>query len=211
MRYIFDIETAPLPSPELESLIPPFDPNEVKCGNIKDPEKIKAKIAESEASHKDDFIKRAALSAITGRVLAVGIRNGEAFDIVHGSDEISILRHFWEVYENNHLHGFAGFNIFGFDLPFMVRRSWKLGVTIPASVREGRYWGRFFHDLMDAWCLGNREQRASLDSICKHLGIGCKSGSGADFAALYETDQKAALAYLENDLLLTAKLAAVLL
>ena len=33
---IFDIETGPLPETELAALLPPFDPNEVKVGNIKD-------------------------------------------------------------------------------------------------------------------------------------------------------------------------------
>ena len=35
---IFDVETGPLSEAELAAALPPFDPNEVKVGNIKDPE-----------------------------------------------------------------------------------------------------------------------------------------------------------------------------
>ena len=37
--FVFDIETGPLPEAELAALIPPFDPTEVKTGNLKDTEK----------------------------------------------------------------------------------------------------------------------------------------------------------------------------
>lgn len=69
----FDIETGPLPENELAALMPPFDPSEVKTGNIKDPEKIAAKIAEAEVNHKRDFIEKAALDPLTGRVVAIGL------------------------------------------------------------------------------------------------------------------------------------------
>ncbi len=62
---VFDIETGPLPESELVALVPPFDPAEVKTGNIKDPEKIAAKIAEAEANHRCDFFDKAALDPLT--------------------------------------------------------------------------------------------------------------------------------------------------
>ena len=70
---LFDIETAPLPESELAALVPPFDPAEVRTGNLKDPDKIAAKLAEAEANHRRDFIERAALDPLTGRVLAIGL------------------------------------------------------------------------------------------------------------------------------------------
>ena len=54
-------------------MMPAFDPAEVKTGNIKDPEKVAAKIAEAEANHRRDFIDRAALDPLTGRVVAIGL------------------------------------------------------------------------------------------------------------------------------------------
>ena len=70
---VFDIETGPLPESELAAVMPPFDPAEVKTGNLKDPEKVAAKIAEAEANHRRDFFDKAALDPLTGRVVAVGV------------------------------------------------------------------------------------------------------------------------------------------
>ena len=62
-------------------------------------------------------------------------------------------------------------------------------------------------DLRDAWQLGDRQARGSLDSIAKHLGVGTKNGSGAEFAALWQSDRAKATEYLRNDLQLTARIA----
>ena len=65
-------------------------------------------------------------------------------------------------------------------------------------------------DLRDAWQLGERQARGSLDVIAKHLGIGEKNGSGADFARLWQSDRAKAVEYLRNDLQLTVKVAEAL-
>ena len=70
---VFDVETGPLAESELSALLPPFEPAEVKTGNIKDPEKVAAKIAEAEVNHRRDFFDRAALDPLTGRVIAIGV------------------------------------------------------------------------------------------------------------------------------------------
>ena len=57
----FDVETGALPESEIAAIMPPFDPAEVKTGNLKDPDKIAAKLAEAEANHRRDFFERAAL------------------------------------------------------------------------------------------------------------------------------------------------------
>ena len=58
-RIYFDIETGPLPIAEL--VIPPFDPSQVKLGNIKNPDIIAEKIQRAEENHVSDYIKHAAL------------------------------------------------------------------------------------------------------------------------------------------------------
>jgi len=50
----------------------------------------------------------------------------------------------------------------------------------------------------------------SLDSIAKPLGVGAKNGSGADFAALWQSDRAKVADYLRNDLQLTARVAEAL-
>ena len=210
----FDIETGPLPEPELAALVPPFDPAEVKTGNLKDPDKIAAKIAEAEASHRREFFERAALDPLTGRVVAVGLiyfDTGE-FHVIGHDDEAATLREFWKATEGEmgRINLMVGFNSNGFDLPFLIRRSWKHRIAIPFGLRRGRYWTEQVVDLRDAWQLGDRQARGSLDSIAKHLGVGGKNGDGAAFAHLWQNDRTKAVEYLRNDLQLTAKVAAVM-
>ncbi len=212
MQTIFyDIETGPLPENELAALVPPFDPAEVKTGNLKDPDKIAAKLAESEVNHRRDFFEKAALDPLTGRVVAVGLLypdSGE-FVLIGHDDEAATLREFWQVTkgEMGRINQMVGFNSNAFDLPFLFRRSWRHRVAVPFGIRRGRYWSDEMVDLRDAWQLGDRQARGSLDTIAKHLGVGAKNGSGADFAALWQSDRAKATEYLRNDLHLTARIA----
>ena len=211
---VFDVETGPLAESELSALLPAFDPAEVKTGNLKDPAKIAEKIAEAEANHRRDFIERAALDPLTGRVIAIGMLDLETdrFSIIGHDDEAQTLREFWEATrgEMGRNNPLIGFNIGNFDLPFLYRRSWKHRIAVPFGIRRGRYWGDQIVDLRDAWQLGDRQARGSLDSIAKHLGVGAKNGDGKAFAELWRTDRKQAEAYLRNDIALTAKIADVL-
>jgi hypothetical protein len=230
-----------LPEAELAALLPPFDPAEVKTGNIKDPEKIAAKIAEAEVSHRREFFERAALDPMTGRVLAIGVLIGpphvpsasslrlsppgdervsvaEAtpcaaeFRVIANDDEKQLLAEFWDVCRGQLAGGgpLVGFNIFQFDLPFLIRRSWKHRVPVPTGLRCGRYWNQDLIDLREAWQLGDRQARGSLDSVAKHLGVGQKNGDGAEFSKLWASDRNQALGYLSNDLQLTARIGHVL-
>jgi len=209
---IFDVETAPLPEVELAALVPPFDPAEVRTGNLKDPDKIAAKIAEAEANHRREFFERAALDPLTGRVLVIGLLDQGSIRILDDVDEAELLRQFWNVCrgEMGRLNQMVGFNTHLFDLPFLIRRSWKHRIVVPFGIRRGRYWGDEMVDLRDAWQLGDRQARGSLDTIAKHLGVGAKNGEGHEFASLWQSDHPKAVEYLRNDLELTAKIADVL-
>jgi uncharacterized protein YprB with RNaseH-like and TPR domain len=104
----------------------------------------------------------------------------------------------------------VGFNCWAFDLPFLIRRSWKHRIPVPLGIRRGRYWSDQMVDLRDAWQLGDRQARGSLESIARHLGVGAKNGSGAEFAKLWRSDRAKAVEYLRNDLELTACIAETL-
>ncbi|HMJ91013.1 MAG TPA: ribonuclease H-like domain-containing protein [Candidatus Acidoferrum sp.] len=215
MQTIFcDIETGPLPESELAALVPPFDPAEVKTGNLKDPDKIAAKITEAELNHRRDFIERAALDPLTGRVVAIGLvyQDSSEFIVIGHDDEAAMLREFWEVTkgEMGRVNRIVGFNTHLFDLPFLIRRSWRHRVAVPFGIRRGRYWSDEMVDLRDAWQLGDRQARGSLDVIAKHLAVGSKNGDGKNFAALWQSDRAKALEYLRNDLELTRRVAEAL-
>jgi 3'-5' exonuclease len=211
---VFDIETGPLPESELAALLPPFDPAEVKTGNLKDPVKIAEKLREAEEAHRREFFEKAALDPLTGRVVAIGLLYPELgeFHVIGHDDEAETLREFWQACrgEMGRVNQMVGFNTHLFDLPFVIRRSWKHRIAVPFGIRRGRYWSDEMIDLRDAWQLGDRQARGSLDAIAKHLGIGAKTGEGKMFAELWQSDREKAVDYLRNDLQLTAKMADVL-
>jgi len=205
---VFDIETGPLPTAELEDRIPKFE----APANYKDESKIAAYITQKRL----DWIERAALDATTGKILAIGILDCreagvEKINTLAG-DEAEIIAAFSSIVMQCGGSGWPliGWNIFGFDLPFILRRSWIQRVALPEWIRSGRYWDRCFVDAMDVWACGNREQAVSLDLAAATLGVGRKSGSGAHFASLWngsDEERAHALEYLENDLRLTKAVA----
>jgi hypothetical protein len=121
------------------------------------------------------------------------------------------MRWFWTIIQHHDAinERLVGFACCSFDLPFLVRRSWALGVPVPATItRPSGRWNDHIVDLLDVWRLNNRDQTISLDGLARFLGVGSKSGKGADFAQLLASDRDAALAYLRHDLKLTAACAA---
>ncbi len=233
---VFDIETGPLPEDVVLANASPFeplphpgqfDPDSVKLGNIKDQAKIDAKIAEKRAEHekavadheakntaehsawKKSAISRAALSAFTGQVLAIGFQNG-SHSKIRVEPEPDMLGEFWLVYRRarESRTNLVGHNILGFDLPFLIRRSWLLGVDVPDQVFDGRYFDRIFVDTMKYWQLGTwGGEVAKLDAIDKYFGGDGKNGDGSMFAELLKSDRTKAIEYLSNDLKITARVA----
>lgn len=235
---IFDIETGPLPWEQIAQFyeappeLPPWEDAMCKMGNLKDEAKRAEKLAAATAdyaalmaadsskrdAHKCHWASRAALSPMTGRVLAIGIQKEERTCVIgiDGETEPEILEIFWSVYKKYHGNGgrLVGWNSNGFDVPFLVRRSWFHGVVVPESVRDktGRYLSSTFVDLMQLWGCGAREYE-KLDTVCRWTGIGGKPDGvdGGHFAALWnsgdEASRMAAIDYLKNDLFLTYKIA----
>ena len=66
-KLFFDIESGPQPDAYLSTVLPAFNPEDVKLGNIKDPEKIAAKIEEARCNHFTNFKANAALDAKYGK------------------------------------------------------------------------------------------------------------------------------------------------
>lgn len=201
----FDIETGSGSRAEVAEVKPDFQ----APSNWKDPDKIREYITAKEA----EWYQQAALSATTGRVLAIGyIEEGSDFRAFASGDEAADIAAFWNVITHYGAitHRLIGFNSNSFDLPFLIRRSWKLGVRPPATLMSGRYLNHNCVDLLDLWRCGNREDRISLDKMARYLGVGSKNGDGAEFASLFTMNTEAALRYLENDVLLTRRCAQVL-
>lgn len=244
---IFDIETEPLPDDELIARLPAFtppappsefDPATVKLGNLKDEAKRAAKIKEARADHAAlaanhdatilaakeawlaDAREKAALSAATGRVLAIGYFSIDKKLVTVDSCglgdpakyEPTLIIHFWEQYKRARIakpspRPLIGLNIHEFDLPFLVRRSWILGIDVPPTVlRDDRYWDSLFIDLRKRWLCGQwgagNGTKSSFDSLAAAFGTGGKfeGRSGSEFATLWRQDRDKAIAYLQEDL-----------
>jgi len=213
-----------------------FDPNAVKYGNTTDPEKRARKLADERDKHNaaqrrridgyedekraawDAHKRDAGLSAATGRVLAVGFvsvaanSGPEALPVeIVSHEEYTTIEHVFGAFTTASKSGawnnsIAGHNILEFDLPFLVRRAWVLGVEIPRWIRDGRYWSRAFLDTRELWQLGNRQAKSSLNHVCQALGIPGKLDGvdGSQFAQLWETDREKAREYLTQDVRCTA-------
>ena len=247
---VFDIETGPESDDRIREFFQwdggdpeeiarrRFDPSTVKYGQTKDAIKRKTKLEEMrtkfEAAKTKDlavietdrtkawtaFKGRAALSPMTGRVLAIGFGKSESacewgqnrltLCGIDGEPEAELLEGFWCVFRNHRevASPMVGFNIVGFDVPFLVRRSWLLGVDVPDSFRNGRYLDKTFVDLADVWAAGDwRGKMPKLDTLAAYFGVTRKTGSGADFARLFEEDREKAADYLKHDLLATLEVA----
>lgn len=212
-----------------------FDPTKVKVGNLKDEAKIQAKIEEARAKHAEairdyeleltngesnywaSVLERAALSATAGQVLAVGYRgNKVVIDCQDGNHwEVDLLARFWTQFRScqSANRKLVGFYSSQFDLPFLVQRSWILGIDVPRSIFTATgYFDPVFVDLHRIWnCNVRNGNTSTLDVVCRACGLGSKPKDcdGASFSKLFwgEGTRETAIAYLENDLNLTYRLA----
>src|SRR5690606_28125150 len=111
----------------------------------------------AEAGYWQAVTDRAALAATTGCVIAIGYYNGSrrVFDcIADDRQESGILGQFWQQFQafRNNGRQMIGFNIAGFDIPFIAQRSWILGVDVPPEAfTAGGYLDPTFVDLQKVW------------------------------------------------------------
>ena len=126
MAVAIDIETAPAEGAE-------FDPSDVKTGNLKDPEKIEAKIEAARA----EFERSAALHWTTGRVTCVGFCGdgpGEAFSY---HDERELLETAMGIIVAHDC--IVTWNGYDFDMQFLAMRCLANGVQPVRGMRGRKY------------------------------------------------------------------------
>ena len=192
----FDIETEALPDEVLEHDLPFFE----APSTWKDPQKIAAHVEKKRL----DYVEKAALSPLTGRVLAIGIASDKDGQGVFEGAEDYLLAEFWKYFRHNNEAQWVGHNTHSFDWPFLIKRSWRLGIGVPSGIKDGRWYRANLRDTMEMFTGGSYGERISLDRLGRFLGVGDKGGqSGAHFAETYHNDKAAAIEYLYNDLALT--------
>ncbi len=214
-RACFDIETSPQSLDRLQGIIPVFNPDDVKVGNLTEPKRLE-KIEKARLEHMTRFQRSAALSAITGEIVAIGVlQEVEAgkppvIELLVDREDL-VLRSFFQIFEESQVKTptqWLGYYIRNFDIPFIIRRAWKHGIMLPRGF-AGKFLPPMFTDLYDTWRLMEYPPEAiPLDTIARFFAVGAKTGNGAQFHELFRSDRPAALEYLKNDLWLCWKLAA---
>ena len=217
--FIFDIETAPLPDDQLDQFAPsrdPFDFAAVKTGNLKDQAKIVAKVASAEKAHEaaedakqDEWRKRCTLDAKTSRVLAIGMWQGDEYCIAVDSERNGIdcerqtLLTFWQELSKALEKGrrVYGWNILGFDFPFVIQRSVINQVRIPVNIDIPLWRNHWIRDLQDIWTGG--KGYCKLDLCARAMGIeGKQDLSGKLPHEIFAEDREAFLDYLKQDVII---------
>lgn len=170
-RLFFDIET--VVNPDTIDLMP--DPK--APGNLKDPDKIAQAVEEK----KREMIENAALDADYGRIVSIGMMWGDKKEVVFinkdvypdyggAKTESEMLDLFWTVYMK--CNGTCvGYNILGFDLPYLLRRSLALGVKPSLTPILARYRTEPVTDLMMILYNWGSDKYKGLKQVARLYGL----------------------------------------
>ena len=209
---VIDIETIPLPFDIISKLAPEFE----APSNYTDPVKIAAAIDKKRLAWLDD----AALDPMTASVVVAGLAQvnletnsiekqwAYCEDMEPGFGESQLIRAVTsDLLDTTCV---TGYNITGFDLPFLLRRALLLGLTIPRFRNRfhGRWsWSDNIQDLVELWQSGERGLPPKLDTLAKAFGLPPKLGSGKDFPQMWKDDRNKALTYNARDVEIESMLA----
>lgn len=181
-----DIETRPRPDLVLRYVKPPepFDPAGVKYGNTKDPEKRSALFQQKQQDHENEVAEywakakdRASLNPLTAEIVCIGLLiEGQA--VFLSGDERTILTQFWKRFSDFGMTGDKfvywsgnGSQTENFDPDMIIRRSWLLGVKVPATAFNGRYLSNRFEDATGRYLLYKRDSYCGLSRAADELGL----------------------------------------
>jgi len=172
MINAFDIETIPD-----KSIIDQLPEPEVAYGNMKDPEKIKEKLAEA----KRKQIEKLGLDPFTGRICSFSF-HGESksfFKVVKEISDAAEIELVTEILENISIGGnepnqIITWNGWSFDFPFIYKRAMLLRIALPDNCPPMRYWTSKYSrephcDLMQELGGWNLQERTKLDFVGKRL------------------------------------------
>jgi hypothetical protein len=225
----FDIETCPLPGDVIAArskgfvaepfVDKPFKPNanwkletaaakkyeyQLKAEERRQEHEEKQRKAEEE--HWNGVSEKATLLAHHSYVCAICYWfDGAQVQLAHSEDrEVDLLEQFWDraYWVIRHGYNCIGFNISGFDLPFLVRRSLIQDVKIKINpFVNNRYLKDGFVDIADYWKGTDYRGYLSLDILAKSLGFeGKPEGVTGDmFHKLLKEDPEKAEEYALNE------------
>jgi 3'-5' exonuclease len=138
----------------------------------------------------EEEAKKAALDALTGRIICIGFividdfRAQSAVSIV-SDDETKLLRGFWSMMRRENIKSFVAHNGLSFDLPYIWKRSVINRVKPSLDLDLRRYRSDFVYDTMCVWANWEIRGNVSLNALAGGLGLGAKSGSGGQVLQLW--------------------------
>ena len=140
IKLFFDIETIPSAEEQKETYI----------------EILKKR--NSNGSKTDEEIHEStSFEGTFGRICCIGVIKEDYKGILHkevlSGDEKEILTKFWQIAKD--VQRFVGHNIWGFDLPFIYKRSIINGVRPRTDISFARYRNTPIYDTMLEWELWN--------------------------------------------------------
>lgn len=173
-RLLFDLET----QANLDTIR--FMPAPEPAANLKDPEKI----AKSLEEKRQEQIDRAPLDPDYGEIVTLGFATTPEGDVtvLHGN-ESDILKGFWTAFADCSGRC-VGYNILGFDLPYLQRRSMALGIKPCFAPNLAKYRTDPITDLMGI--LYNWGPAKGLKQVAKLYGlpVACPEVDGSQVGGL---------------------------
>jgi len=221
-----DCET--IPSQSLpEDLIPQFDPDSVKIGNVKDPIKIEEKINQARSEFEEDLDKKMStdkdlcqVTTFVGYIYTTSmvekkVIDKKIFQWPPLDEEYEIIYGAWDFikYAYNNKIPLVSFGGNGFDLPVLFAAAIRLDIPISRSMYDNityRYENKYHYDLMRSLTGEIHPVRGkSLEFYLNCFQLGHKT-DGMDGSQVYPAWQAKEYAkiseYCEQDVLMAAKL-----
>lgn len=201
MILTFDIETMPTQDPEV---IEQFRATIKPPATHKKPETIAAWIEENAESALAELVAKTSFDGMYGRVACIAFTadDGDIYSSLPTDSEGDAIQRFYDWIPEFTGTTFCGHNIAGFDLPFLKHRSIILGIKPPRNLMSAmiaKPWDTCIADTMLMWSQ-EREKRASMDKICKALGIAGKDGfDGSMVAETWPVDPQKVIEYCKDD------------
>ena len=197
---IFDIETR-ANKEALEFLPEPQAPS-----NYKDEAKIRAYVEDKRIEQVD----KAALDPDYGEIIAIGIAfldplgnlKSEEYKTHYLFSEAEMINRFWKYYAENSGRS-CGYNIIGFDLPYLLRRSFALGIQPSIIPDLRRYQTHPTLDLM--MVLYNWQNYKGFKFVAERYGIH-NQWSELDGSMVADMNKETLVNYVANDTLMTYEL-----
>lgn len=159
---VFDVEAAPIENVEeyLDEPTPPANYTKLET------------IAAWKVRARQEQIAKASLDIDLARVVAIGIEHAGVcrVETLQASSEIEMLHWFWSYMGSITPTHLVGYNVIGYDLPLLLRRSLYLGVKAPA-ISLNKYRHPDVDDLMYALSFDGAFKFRPMSFYLKRFGI----------------------------------------